>query len=208
MVSKIERVLVISAHSDDGEIGCGGTMAKLLEEAAEVTYLYFVLPPIAMNQPAAQQETDEALQALGIDKVIHCKLDGYANRMFHAHRQEILDALVWTYRDVRPDMVFTLSSLDTHQDHAVVASETFRACKKCTILGYDFPWNMPRSQLGCYIAIEQKHLDKKVASIQKNTSQLFRPQLSVDAVTALATVRGAAIGKQYAEAFEVIRWVM
>lgn len=207
MVSKIERVLVVSAHSDDGEIGCGGTVVRLLEEGAEVTYLYFVLPPIAMNQPTAQQETDQALQVLGIDKIVHCKLGGYANRMFHAHRQDILDSLVWAYRDVQPDIVFTLSSLDRHQDHEIVSSETFRACKKSTILGYDFPWNMPRSQLGCYVAIEQKHLDKKLASIQKNTTQLFRPHLAVDAITALATVRGAAIGKRYAEAFEVMRWI-
>jgi len=203
----VSKALVISAHSDDGEIGCGGTIAKLLEEGVEVAYLYFVLPPIALNQPTAQRETDEALQALGLTNVIHCELGGYTNRRFHEQRQEILDALVWNYREIKPDIVFTLSRHDTHQDHAVMASETFRACKKSTILGYDFPWNMPSSQLDCYIAIEQRHLDKKVASVQKNASQLFRPQLSAEAVVALATVRGAMIGKQYAEAFEVIRWI-
>lgn len=202
-----KQVLVISAHSDDGVVGAGGTIAKLLEEGVEVSYLYFVLPPVAMNEASAQRETDDALYTLGVSNVIHHDFDNYANRRLHEHRQEILDELVWTYKQTRPDLVFTLSGSDTHQDHAVVAAETFRACKKSTILGYDFHWNIPDSHLACYIPLEQKHIDKKIFATQMHRSQLFRPQLAKESITALATVRGVAIGVQYAEAFEVIRWV-
>ena len=202
-----KQVLVISAHSDDGIVGAGGTIIKLLEGGVKVAYLYFVLPPISMNEPAAQQETDDSLSALGLSNVIHYKFDNYANRTLHEHRQEVLDELVWVYRQLRPDLVFTPSGSDTHQDHAVVAIETFRACKKSTMLGYDFHWNMPDSHLSCYISLQQKHVDKKIAAIQMHSSQLFRPQLTKESITALAAVRGIAIGEPFAEAFEVIRWV-
>ena len=204
-----KQVLVVSAHSDDGEIGCGGTVAWFLEKGVPVSYLYFVLPPKVDQQPSPKEETDNALKMLGISDVrcVDLSQERYLNTHLHEYRQEILTELVWTYRGVRPDLVFTLSTDDTHQDHAVISAETFRACKKSTILGYDFHWNTQESYLNCYIPLEQAHLDKKVAAIREHTSQQFRSFLSKEAVVALAKVRGAVIDKRYAEAFEVIRWV-
>lgn len=204
-----KQALVVSAHSDDGIIGCGGTIARLLEAGVPVSYLYFVLPPKENRQPSSKEEIDNALKVLGITDVMYCELsqERYLNTILHEYRQEILTELVWIYRGLRPDLVFTLSTDDTHQDHAVVSAETFRACKKSTILGYDFHWNTRDSHLNCCVPLGQTHIEKKVMAVQEHISQLFRPFLSREAITGLAQTRGAAIDKRYAEAFEVIRWV-
>ncbi len=62
-------------------------------------------------------------------------------REFPKFRQEILDALIRLRKKIQPDMVFTPSRYDTHQDHKTTVEETMRAFKQCTILGYEQPWN-------------------------------------------------------------------
>jgi len=58
------------------------------------------------------------------------------------------------------------------------------------------------------VKLEQRHIDSKVAALQEYKSQSHRDYMKVDFITSLARARGVQIGAQYAEAFEVLRWVM
>jgi len=111
-------------------------------------------------------------------------------------------------KKVAPDMVFTPSSFDTHQDHQTVRQETLRAFKMCTILGYEQPWNNITFNTLSFIPLNDAHMEKKIAALKSYATQRHRKYLSEEFVKGLARTRGTQIEEEYAEAFEVIRWVM
>lgn len=207
----IERVLVLAPHTDDGEFGCGATIARLSSEGAMVTYVAFsaaeqsVLPHLPSN--ILRTEVYQATEKLGIVGE-RCIVLNYEVRQFPEHRQRILEDLVSLNAKLNPQVVFLPSPTDTHQDHSVIAAEGFRAFKRCSMLGYEVPWNNLDFRTSCFIEISEDHLQSKLDALSMYRSQTHRAYASADFVRSLATVRGVQIGKRYAESFEVIRWVL
>lgn len=111
-------------------------------------------------------------------------------------------------RRYNPDLVLLPSSNDTHQDHFTVATEGFRAFKKTTMLGYEVPWNNLDFRTSCFIELSDDDLERKVASVAKYRSQEGRAYANPEYLQGLAMVRGVQVGLRYAEAFEVVRWIM
>ena len=87
-------------------------------------------------------------------------------RTFPDRRQDILELLVALWDEWRPDVVFQPSHHDVHQDHQTIAQEGLRAFKRTTILGYEIPWNNFDFSYGAYIALEQRHVERKVAAVR------------------------------------------
>ena len=205
------RALVLAPHTDDGEFGCGGTIAKLLAEGAEVHYAAFSsaersLPPGA-DPRALVKELKEAMRSLGIAEQRLHVLD-YGVRDFPEHRQAILDDLLKLKAAVDPDLVLLPSVNDTHQDHQTVAHEGFRAFKDRTILGYEIPWNNRTFNTESFVLLDKAHIDAKVKALMCYQSQLGRSYANEQFIRSLAVTRGTQIGAPYAEAFEVVRWVI
>lgn len=206
-----KRILVLAPHTDDGEIGCGGSIAKFVEEGKEVYYVAFStarkslksgLPPNIL-----EVEVRRATSILGIpeDRLI---LFDYEVRTFPQYRQEILEDLVKIRNEIQPDLVLTPSPTDIHQDHQVIANETLRAFKKTTILGYEEPWNNIVFYTRNFITLEERHIRKKIEALRCYKSQMHRTYLTEEFVWSLARVRGVQIENEYAEAFEVLRFIM
>ena len=129
-------------------------------------------------------------------------------REFPKFRQEILDALIRLKNKIQPDMVFTPSRYDTHQDHKTTVEETMRAFKKCTILGYEQPWNNITFNTLAFVPLREIHVQKKIDALACYETQKDRSYLNPDFIRGLALTRGTQIEEKYAEAFEVIKWVM
>ena len=207
----IERVLVLAPHTDDGEFGCGATIARLSAQGAEVTYVAFsaaeqsVLPHLPRD--ILRTEVYQATERLGIVGE-RCIVLGYQVRQFPSQRQQILEDLVALNSSLRPQVVFLPSPTDTHQDHSVIAAEGFRAFKRCSMLGYEVPWNNLDFRTSCFVEISEEDLRTKIDALSMYRSQAHRAYASEEFIRSLATVRGVQIGKRYAESFEVIRWVL
>ena len=73
--------------------------------------------------------------------------------------------LVELWEELQPDAVFQPSHHDVHQDHQTIAQEGLRAFKRTTVLGYEIPWNNFDFAYGAYIALEQRHVERKVAAL-------------------------------------------
>jgi N-acetylglucosamine malate deacetylase 1 len=129
-------------------------------------------------------------------------------REFPKYRQEILDELIRVRKEIHPDFVLTPSRFDTHQDHKTIVEETMRAFKNCTILGYEQPWNNISFNTLAFVGLQEKHLGKKIEALGYYESQKDRGYLNPDFIRGLALTRGTQIEEKYAEAFEVIKWVM
>jgi LmbE family N-acetylglucosaminyl deacetylase len=129
-------------------------------------------------------------------------------RTFPSVRQDILEVLVALNADLRPDLVFTPSLGDIHQDHETVARESMRAFKRTTLLGYEIPWNCFNFRQQAYVELEPAQLDRKVAALMCYRSQAHRNYANEEYVRNVARTRGIEGGRDLAEVFEVYRWFM
>jgi LmbE family N-acetylglucosaminyl deacetylase len=210
MIEAWRRALVLAPHTDDGEFGCGGTMARLVEAGTEVRYVAFSIAtkslPAGFAPDTLAREVREATAELGIGGaglVVH----DFEVRAFPEHRQEILELLIDLWQEWPPDAVLMPSLRDIHQDHQVVAAEGLRAFKRTTVLGYEIPWNTLEFTKQAYVALEQRHVERKVAALACYASQQHRNYANPDYIWNLARTHGITIGRELAEVFEVYRVV-
>ncbi|CAA0189666.1 PIG-L deacetylase family protein [Tenacibaculum maritimum] len=210
MFKKIQKVLVLAPHTDDGEFGCGGTIAKLVRQGVEVHYVAFsaceqsVLPQYPSN--ILITEVKEATKVLGIKRE-NLHLLKYNVRTFNYNRQEILDDIIGFKKSIDPDLIFIPSLNDIHQDHATIANEAVRAFKFANILSYEMPWNNFNFATTNFFILNEDDIKTKIEALRKYKSQEHRPYANEEFIRSLARIRGVQIGKQYAEVFEVIRLI-
>lgn len=206
--SSKSKVLVLAPHTDDGEIGCGGSIVKLLEDGHNVFYAAFstcvASLPKGYPPDTLRKELQEATGILGIPRK-NVMIFDFAVRRMQEFRQEILEILVKLKNDLNPDVVFCPSSSDLHQDHAVVANEAIRAFKEKTVLLYEMPWNNTIFETRCFIILQEGHVERKLAALRAYKSQQMRTYLTDEMVRSLAIVRGTSIKTKFAEAFDVAR---
>ena len=208
MIENFKNVLVLAPHTDDGELGAGGTIAKLIENDSNVTYVAFSTAaesvPDGLPKDILKTEVMAATKSLGIEENNLIIFD-YRVRMLGYHRQEILEDLIKLRLSNEFDLVLTPSLQDIHQDHATIAIETLRAFKNTTILGYELIWNNLAFDTKCFVELSRDNLDAKYTALKNYNSQGHRNYLSEDFITSLAKTRGVQAGYNYAECFEVIR---
>lgn len=204
------RVLALSAHTDDAELGCGGTLATFTAAGHDVRYVAFSAAEDSIPAPhprdVLRREVLAATRALGLNSD-SVEVRHYAVRSFPARRQELLDDLVQLRSDYRPDLVLLPSENDVHQDHGTLAQEGFRAFKQTTMLAYELPWNMRTFRGDAFVPLTASCVEIKLRALQAYASQADRPYMRGFS-TELARVRGIQAGVEYAEAFEVVRWIV
>lgn len=210
MIDSWKRALVLAPHTDDGEFGAGGTMARLVEAGAEVRYVAFSIAtkslPEGFPPDTLAREVEEATAALGIP-ASQLTVHDFEVRTFPERRQDILEILIELRDDWPPDVVLMPSLRDIHQDHGVVAAEGLRAFKRTTVLGYEIPWNNLQFDYQLYARLERDHLQRKVSALSCYASQQHRNYANADYIWNLARTRGINIGCDLAEVFEVYRIV-
>jgi len=211
LIYKIKRILALSPHIDDVELGAGGTIAKYIEGKKEVFYVAFSTAeksvPRGLPKNITELEVYEATRALGIPQnnlVIH----KFEVRMFPNFRQDILELLVRLRKELKPDLVLLPSLRDMHQDHHVISKEGIRAFKYTNILCYELPWNLSNFEPFAFVVLGKHHLDKKVEAINCYQSQKHRRYANKEFLYGLARTRGVQADCDYAEAFEIVRWII
>ena len=205
----INRILVLSPHTDDGEIAAGGSIARFIEEEKEVYYVAFssceMSVPNNFPRDILKTECEEATKVLGVKSENLILLD-YEVRTFPLHRQEILEDIIKLNNRIKPDLVLVPSSNDIHQDHQTIHKETLRAFKKnSSIWGYEHPWNNLTFTTDIFVKLEERHIKKKIEALKAYKSQDFRTYFEERYIRALAYTRGTQVNFTYAECFELLR---
>ena len=210
MINKrIETVLVLAPHTDDGELGLGGTIAKLREEDITVIYAAFSVTdePMKYGFPKGilEKEMRKAVKILGLNDP-HIRIYAFPIREFTYHRQKILDELIVLRNELNPDLVFVPATHDIHQDHQALAHEAIRAFKRTRLLMYEEPWNNLTFSTDCFSILQKSHVQKKIEALYCYESQKYRDYLNEETIWYQVGIRGLQIGEKYAEVFEIARW--
>jgi LmbE family N-acetylglucosaminyl deacetylase len=206
----VKTALVLAPHPDDGEFGCGGTIKKLTENGCRVYYAAFspcvASLPEGFDKDSLFKELKTATAHLGIKNEDVFTYD-IPVRYFTDHRQIILEELVKLRKKIKPELVFMPNSNDIHQDHQVIYNEGIRAFKHSKLLGFELIWNSLKFISNFHVKLEAKHITAKAKAISEYKSQTFRYYASEAFLGSLANVRGVQVNTDFAEAFELIRWI-
>ncbi len=211
---KAMEILILSPHTDDAELGCGGSIVKFLGEGHKIYWAVFSTAeeslPEGMPKDSLKKEFCSVIDNLGMS-LESCLVYNFKVRSLHQHRQEILEELVKMKTDFDPDMVIGPSVNDLHQDHQVIANEMIRAFKtSSSIICYELPWNHISFMTQLFIKLKKDHVARKCEILKEYRSQLMKDKLyfSKQFIYGLAKTRGVQCNANYAEAFEVVRWMI
>lgn len=211
MLQSPSTILILAPHTDDGEFGCGGSMALWLEQRHNVHYVAFSSceesVPDGYARDALVHEVKGATASLGIPPE-NLRILNFPVRRFDEHRQAILQHMVDLDRELNPTLVLCPSTEDLHQDHQVVAREALRAFKRRSVLAYEVPWNNIQFRSGAFTILEQRHLDAKVDAVSHYLSQQDRSYASRAFLESQMRFRGTQIGAEFAETFDIVRWLI
>ena len=204
MIESFRRVLVLSAHPDDAEIGAGGTIARLRRSGSAVTVFRLSECVESLGVDASRALLVESVVAAGMLDVLGVQAD-FPVRRFSFKRQAILDSLIAMRDTFAPDLVLVHANGDTHQDHEVLRAEALRAFR-CTVFGYESTRSNHAFHANTFVALGACDVDAKVAAVLAYSgTQGHRLYMRSEFIRGLAVVRGIQCDAKYAEGFELLR---
>jgi LmbE family N-acetylglucosaminyl deacetylase len=198
------QILCLGAHSDDIEIGCGGTLLKLQAIYPRVRFHWVVFSADERRACEARRSVDLFLQpGAARQVVVHAFRDGFLPAAW-GDVKERFEALK---TQISPDLVFTHHRADRHQDHRVVSELTWNTFRDHLILEYEIPkYDGDLGSPNCYVALDETTCRRKVDYVVSAfESQRGKRWFTAETFYALMRIRGveAAAPGGYAEAFYV-----
>ena len=201
-LSRPLRLLCIGAHSDDIEIGCGGTILSLIEVGIPLEVDWCVLSGGGDRRGEAEASARDFLCGVQSNK-IHV-LD-FEDSYFPAQSRAIKEWLIGQRSRCQPDLVFTHSRGDAHQDHRTIQELTWNIFRDQLILEYEIPkWDGDLGRPNAYVALPVRVLEKKLELLMRNFgSQRSKDWFDKETFRGLARLRGmeCRAPETYAEAF-------
>ena len=200
-----KRVLFLGAHPDDIELGCGALLHNI---AGKSDVLCATLSDNQKNPELKNIENEhfESMAVLGVpkEKII---LGPFTTRVFHDARQEILEYFLKLRRDFKPDLIFTHSRQDVHQDHNTMTDEALRAFRGITLLGFD----VVRSSYGFFphflVEVTEEDVNKKIEALSKYETYRDRYYFNNELTRSIMVRHGALAECPFAEGFDILRIV-
>lgn len=219
------KVLVISAHPDDEVIGCGGT---LLKHAANKDEIYWIIVTNVHENNGFSKERVNSRQGeieivkdmLGIKQVY--KLDYPTMSLDSTSLNRLIPQISDIFNKVKPEVIYVMNRSDAHSDHRV----TFDAVAACTksfrypfikkVLMYEciseteFAPALPEKVfIPNYFVDITSYFAGKIKAMEIYESELSEHPFprSIKNMEALAVFRGASVGVEYAEAFQLIKFI-
>jgi LmbE family N-acetylglucosaminyl deacetylase len=196
------RILCLGAHSDDIEIGCGGTLLRMLGERPGSSVHWVVFSANALRDAEARASAADFLAQAAEGTVI---VKSFRESYFPAAWSDIKDGFEDLRRGIEPDVVFCHRRSDEHQDHRTVAELTWNTFRNHLVLEYEIPkYEGDLGTPNLFVPLTRAIADRKVDLLMRHfTSQAGRSWFRPDTFHGLMAIRGIECGAQEgrAEAF-------
>jgi LmbE family N-acetylglucosaminyl deacetylase len=196
------RLLVIGAHSDDIEIGCGGTVLRLLRDWPELQVTWMVMSASGHRIDEARSSAQAMLANVREpDIVIHTFRDGFLPYAGEA----VKDRFEELKQRIQPDVILTHFGRDAHQDHRLVSELTWNTFRDHLILEFEIPkYDGDLGTPNVFVCLDEELVAAKAAHLfQHFPSQHGRRWFTEDLFRSLMRIRGMESNapSRYAEAF-------
>jgi LmbE family N-acetylglucosaminyl deacetylase len=195
-------VLCLGAHSDDIEIGAGGTLLSLQERGVRLDVHWCVLSGVGERESEARNSASEFLSATGRSQI---EIMSFRDSFFPEQGDAIKSWFAALRERVDPDLIFTHRRGDAHQDHRHVCRLTWNTFRDHCILEYEIPkWDGDMGQPNLYVPISADALRKKIDLLSTHFgSQRSKQWFDPETFLGLARLRGmeCRAPERYAEAF-------
>lgn len=196
------RLLCLGAHSDDIEIGCGGTILRLLQEQRDVHVLWVVFGAIHQRAQEAGHSADLFLESAAEKTVV---VKGFRDGFFPYIGGEIKEYFEQVKQEYAPDIIFTHYRQDRHQDHRVISDLTWNTFRNHLVLEYEIPkYDGDLGNPNFYVRLDESicltKINHLIAAFQ---TQANKHWFTEDTFLSLARLRGieSNVPTKYAEAF-------
>ena len=196
------NVIFLGAHSDDIEIGCGGTVLRLIRENPDIAITWVVFSALGERGNEARKSADEFLEGVQRKQVIiHEFKDGY----FPSRAAEIKDIFEQLKHDFTPDVIFTHYRQDLHQDHRVLNELTWNTWRDHLILEYEIPkYDGDLGAPNFFVHLDREICERKTdALVRFFQTQANKHWFTAETFQAILRLRGIESKSPggYAEAF-------
>ena len=195
------RVLAIGAHSDDIEIGCGGTLLKLIEREAVAEVRWVVLSGDNGRAEEARTSAEALLDGVPRSEVV---VRDFPDGFFPYEGQRIKNFFEELKADFSPDVVFTHQRADLHQDHRLSCELTWNTFRDHLILEYEVPkYDGDMSAPNAFVPLEERLQRRKIDHLMSHFgSQRSKRWFGEDVFSSLLRLRGMECNSpsSYAEA--------
>lgn len=195
------KVLCIGAHSDDIEIGCGGTILRIAEQYPGCAFHWAVFSAIGIRETEARR----AAQLFAGSRLRGPLLKTFQDGFMPYAGSEVKATFEDELKQLSPDIVFTHNGNDAHQDHSLISELTWNTFRDHFILEYEIPkYDGDLGRPSVFVPLEREVCETKVGHLMdafksQQTKHWFQP----DTFFSLMRLRGmeCAAPSGYAEAF-------
>ncbi len=194
-------ILCLGAHSDDIEIGCGGTILRLISDYPGCRVHWVVFSALGVRKEEAQRGADAFAGREQIGSLhLHEFVDG-----FMPYNGEKVKGIFEELKTVSPDVIFTHRGEDAHQDHRLLSELTWNTFRNHFILGYEIPkYDGDMGAPSVFVPLDQTICDRKVDQLMNTFhSQANKHWFDRSVFLGLMRLRGMECNSAsgYAEAF-------
>jgi LmbE family N-acetylglucosaminyl deacetylase len=197
------RILCVGAHADDIEIGCGGTVLRLLGERPGSLCQWIVLSGAGTEREREAQGSAEGFLTAAAERRV--QVHGFRDGHFPLALSGIKETLEAARKDFAPDIVFAHQREDRHQDHRTVSDAAWQTFRDHLVLEYEVPkWDGDLGQPNLYVPLAGATMGRKVELLLAGfPSQRAKHWFGDDVFLGLSRLRGVecAAPEGHAEAF-------
>lgn len=197
------RILCLGSHSDDIEIGCGGTILKLIRSVQHIEFYWVVLG--SPNKERAREALRSAKVFLQDVKKKKIVIKSFRDSYFPFQGAEIKDFFEDLKGKFSPDIVFTHYREDRHQDHRLISDLAWNTFRDHLILEYETPkYDGDLGSPNFFVSLDGSISKRKVQYLLQNyRTQRKKHWFTEDMFFSLLRIRGIESGSssKYAEAF-------
>lgn len=199
-ISRTFSILCLGAHSDDIELGCGGTILQLLQSYNNTDVTWVVFSAKGPRKREAISSAERFVKGARRSSVVTKE---FKESFFPYRGEEIKGYFESLKQRVNPDLIFTHYRNDLHQDHRTICELTWNTFRDHVILEYEIPkFDGDLGQPNVFVPIDSSLAKKKVETLMECfASQRNRLWFSEDTFYAMLRLRGIEVQTKYAEAF-------
>lgn len=194
------NLLCIGAHCDDIEIGCGGTILKILDEYQVNSVMWIVFSSNEIRKKEAQISAESFLHEIEKKTI---KIESYKDGFLPDSFAEIKESFEQIKNSYNPDLIFTHYRNDIHQDHHLLGDLTWNTFRNHLILEYEIPkfdgdFGIPNF----YVPLEEEIVKRKNEIIINSfQSQVKKHWFNNETFNAILRLRGMESVSKFSEAF-------